>query len=481
MPARSIERLILFVLLLLLARHVWVVAYIHPYLDDFAYAGAGRISGLLERWLHEYQHWNGRWASNILVLRGPLVQGLEHGLLLYRMVPVLLLLLTMMCAWMLVRGLLGQWLGTWRTWIAAAVFLALYLHLMPHAGEGFYWYTGAISYQLPSALLLFHLYGLVQLWRNGPNAVTIALLVLLMAWVAGSTEVHMVLLIIVQALALFFRWRTQGRVGSVWWALLAWALILGLVMLLAPGNAVRGALFPARHDIVQTSIYSLLQTGRFTLSWLLSPALLLLSWLFLGYWSGRRKVAPVASDLGLSPLQALVLPFLLVFITMVPPYWSSGMLGQHRTVNVALFVFLPSWFLALAVWQEQVLALRGWAVASWLGRGKPWVWSALLLCLLLLRQDGKVTRELLDGTLRRYDAQIMTRYDLIRDAVAEGAVELEVPAVVDPPASLGILEPGADPDRHWNRSMAGYFGRDDLRLMVVPAERADTTEATVPE
>jgi hypothetical protein len=183
---RNLDRWLLLTLLMLLARHVWVAAYVHPYLDDFAYALAGQRSGLLERWLHEYRHWNGRWASNVLVLRGPLVLGLENGMAFYRLVPVLLMLLTVVGAAALVRSLFGEWLGKHRVWLIAALFLLLYLHLMPHRGEGVYWYTGAISYQLPSALLLFHLAVMVRLWRSGPSTARIALLLVLMAWMAGA-------------------------------------------------------------------------------------------------------------------------------------------------------------------------------------------------------------------------------------------------------------------------------------------------------
>jgi hypothetical protein len=453
---------------------------VHPYLDDFSYALAGQRTGLWERWLHEYRHWNGRWASNVLVLRGPLVLELDDGLSLYHTVPVLLMVLTWVGAAALLRSLFGR-LGHVRTWFIAALFVALYLHLMPHPGEGFYWYTGAISYQLPSALLLLHLAGMVMLWRKGASPARVAWLLLLMAWMAGSTEVHMVLLVVVQCIALVMQWRLKGRVDRVWWVLLGWAVVLGFVMLLAPGNGVRGAMFPARHDLLHTALYSTLQTGRFILAWLLSPALLLVSWLFLGYWAGRESGSPKASELGLSLVQALVLPFLLVYITMLLPYWSTGILGQHRTVNVALFVFLPAWFLALAILEEQVLRPRGWTALVRPGRWESWVWGALFVSLLVLRNDGHVTRELMDGTLRRYDAQLQTRYDVIRAAIADGAEEVEVPAVVDPPECLGILEPGPDPNSHWNRSMSAYFGADDMRLVVVTAVNTGATMAPAPE
>ena len=467
MARRIPHRWLLLGLLLVLARHVWVSAYVHPYLDDFAYAVAGQRSALLDRWLHEYQHWNGRWVSNLLVLRGPLAGGLEQGLALYRLVPVLLMLLTATGAMLLVRSFMDRSTSSGVPWLAALLFLAVYLHLMPHAGEGFYWYTGAISYQLPSALLLVHAAVLLSQWRQGPSVKGTLLMVLLMAWMAGSTEVHMVLLVLLQAGVLVLRKRAVGHVEAVWWVMFGWAVALALVMILAPGNAVRGAMFPARHDVLLTLSHAVLQTARFTLLWVVSPALLLVSWLFLRHRWHQRAEGSLASALGVGPWVALVLPFLVVFITMLLPYWSTGMLGQHRTVNVALLAFLPLWFVALAVWEERVLRPRGWS-ARWLdGPATPWPWVALGICLLVMRHDGTVSRELLDCTLHRYDRHVQERYGLLREAIAKGATALDVPAVPVPPRTLGILEPGNDPAGHWNRSMVAYFGADELQLRVV--------------
>ena len=75
-----------------------MAAYVHPYADDLSYAVAGIRTPLLERLVHEYTSWNGRYTSNLLVLRTPLVLGLQPGLVLYRLCAVFLFVLTWVVA-----------------------------------------------------------------------------------------------------------------------------------------------------------------------------------------------------------------------------------------------------------------------------------------------------------------------------------------------------------------------------------------------
>ena len=65
-------------LALALARYIILAFYVHPFADDFSYAVAGMRTELLPRLWDEYNLWNGRWFSNIMVLRGPLAVSYTH-------------------------------------------------------------------------------------------------------------------------------------------------------------------------------------------------------------------------------------------------------------------------------------------------------------------------------------------------------------------------------------------------------------------
>jgi hypothetical protein len=157
---------------------------------------------------------------------------------------------------------------------------------------------------------------------------------------------------------------------------------------------------------------------------------------------------------------------LAVLPAFVIPYWSTGMLGQHRTANSALFVFLPLVWLALLSWQ----ARRGRSTVTgsfWTVR-PGWVQVAILLCLFGLRNDGAVTSDLLSGRAQCFDRQYQQRYAAIRDAIAKGADTVHVPVIEDAPIALDLLELHADPGHWMNTSLAIYLGAPDLRIIAEP-------------
>jgi hypothetical protein len=466
MTRRSLELLVLFILLLLLARHVWVAAYIHPYADDLTYAVTGRESGLLERLCLEFNHWNGRYFSNILVLRGPMIQGMERGLPLYRLIPVVLLLLCISAAYMALRAAFPNTLTRMLSLLCALAFAVLFVHLMPHAGEGLYWYTGAVTYLLPNIFMLLNVSVLLRCRDSGNNMsrwLLVAASAILIAAIVGSNEVSMVHVLIVQSAALILG-RNSGM-RNVLIGLLIWALLCSCLVYFAPGNAVREAHFINTREPFRTLVYSGAQTIRFTGLWLLSPVFLLASILVIQWGRGLPQNDPFRIFLHhTSRWLAMTLPLVAVFVAMALPYWGTGILGQHRTVNAALFMFLPLVWLTLLVWDAQVFQRLG---RSLVPQNRPLRIVALVIvafALLFLRQDGAVTADLWSGTLSHYDAQCTERYAQVQDAIHSGADTLELDLFHDPPRSLKVLDLSADPSHFMNRGLVLYFGGEELLI-----------------
>ena len=224
----------------LLLRHLWVCFHIHPYADDLAYAITGRTHELLPRLATEREIWNGRYFSNILMLRGPLLLPEAWLWPVYRLMPLVWIGLSLL-AW---RALLKA-LTTIRAlplWTLSGILLLCYLNAMPDAAEGIYLYTGAATYQLPSALCLFGVALAVKSDGAGLRS--------WWGWLAlygittigsGCNEMHAVLLPLAWAGWAAWRWRRGARwdpriiVGFV----LAVACLTYVIS--APGNAVRGA------------------------------------------------------------------------------------------------------------------------------------------------------------------------------------------------------------------------------------------------
>lgn len=462
-----IRTVITVLLVIVLARYAFVCWFIHPFADDFSYASIGMRTELVPRLGDEYRHWNGRWSSNPLMLRSPLVAGIGIGLWLYRCVPLMLMLLTWVCARRLFRAAAPLLSGRDAS-LGAGFFLLLFLQLMPDLSEGVYWYTGAVSYLVPGALLLWLFALHAEAWSNGwriswPRAIGTGILAALMA---GFNELHMFLLVVLHLAMLSYRCWKDRRLHAPLLLIALLTIGSGLVMVLAPGNAVRGDLFPLRHDIARTLSGGAMQSARFTLIWLISPALLLVSMLWLANLRSWMQASPWLNDRLPRPLPIALVLVAVLFACMALPFWASGLLGQHRTVNATLLVLLPGWLLLLASLRMDVLQRmrRHWPPMS--ERLQLAALALLLIACVSTGPGGRLTSDLLSGRLARFDAEMIQRYAAITEAAVRGERLLEWPALVDPPRSLRYLDATEDPE-HWiNRSLTNYLGADSLRISV---------------
>lgn len=451
-----------------LAVNAWLARFDHPMGDDWSYAYQG-MAHPLGSWLWgEYQHWNGRYFSNMLVGRGPLVLGLD-GLWLHRVVPVALMLLNTVAAFALVRSLTRASFNTVEQWSGALLFSALYLHGMPDLPEGFHWYTGAITYQLGSVLLLLHLACLadfLQGHQRSRSPARFVLNVILALLVVGSSEVHMILLLVFHGALLLVLRRGGGRIGTAEVVMMCAVLTGAAIMFLAPGNAVRAANFPERHRLVHSAWMSLLQTGRFGIEWVFDPALLFLSVLYVPM--ARARIARLAVMRQLGDLHPFLVPLAMgavIFLCVFPAYWSTGILGQHRTVNVAYALFLPLWFVNLGLWSARLD--RQGALAL------PWARKAIVLIaaahLALGRNSANAWSDLLSGRAERFDAQLWQRYAILNAASDTQVDPVPVPLIHDPPHSLYLLELREDGADWVNVAYARYFGLHGRKVVPDPA------------
>jgi hypothetical protein len=450
-----------------LARYAAACLFIHPFGDDFSYAVAGMRTELVPRLLEEYKHWNGRWASNALVLRGPLVLGMEQGLLIYRLVPVILLGVAWF-GWRSLARALMPGLSRADALLAPSLLLLIALHAMPDLGEGLFWYTGAITYFLPASLTLFLFAFWVQVFRDGwrldrAQLVKAALLAVI---IAGFNETHMVLMVLLHILLLGANWRDRRDWHRGIAVVLVAVLAAGAVMALAPGNAVRAAQFPLRGEMLRSIGWGALQTGRFLGSWLLSPVALFAAILVLsnGRWVLERAPWVVYRPLpGARLLSAVII--LLVFAAMALPYWTTGLLGQHRTVNAAWLFILPCIVLLIG----SLLVARQWSVlpVSW----RTMAWALLFICIFFTGSGGRLSGDLLSGRFARLDQQLERRYAIMEEARSSGKRDLMLPALDELPVSAHYLDAGDDPGWWINRSIGLYFGADSMSISVQPPAR----------
>jgi hypothetical protein len=459
---------------LILCLHAYLGRYAHPMADDFSYALKDGSHGAWQAAAWEYAHWNGRYASNFLVLFGPLRWGFD-AINLYRIVPALLLALTCMGAFAFLRALLGPELTSAQAIMSALAWTALYTHLMPDMPEGFYWYTGSVTYQLPCALTLIAAALLMRAARDRSRWPAV-LAIPLLFFITGCNEVIMLLLVVASGVVIA-RWVAWRGRTSVILVIAVPVIILGAcLVILAPGNEGRSAFFPDRHQFLPSLSMSALQTARFPLEWISCPVLLLLSMV---WWMNHRHLAQrfplIGTGFGLEPWKSIPALFAVVFLCVFPAYWSTGILGQHRTANVACFFFVPLWFVNISVFAARF----GGTVMRLHDTDRRRVTVALLLLVALdfgfTGNSGKAIKDLSTGRAERTDEQLWKRYDLLREAASSPQRIAIIPFIADRPRSLYVLDLR---DRRFlvNQDYAAWFGLKEVRPLIrVQSDDANAT------
>ena len=343
--------LFLLVLIVILIPYLLLSAYCSPIADDFTYSLRGKENPLFATLQHDFFHWNGRYFSNILVLHNPLVFDSLTG---YKLIPVVLILLTLLSFHLFVYALSHEYLKKIEILTISLLLTVLFLYQMPLISEGIYWYTGAVTYQsgnfallIFASLLILH-YKRKFLFRS--SVIHICISVSMLVITIGSNEISMLLclslLIILNVLA--FLKKLKNKKTLFFFLLLT--LTFSSLVFFAPGNHVREGYASEKHLFFKSLFYSLAQTARFTSQWILSLPLLGISVLY--YFLHKNvliKTELFSKSFFLTPLLSLFFLFFVVFISIFPAYWSMGILGQHRTINVAYFSFIVLWFINLSV------------------------------------------------------------------------------------------------------------------------------------
>ena len=452
---------------LVLLKHVYLARYAHPAADDFCYAAKAHGTMLWQWSVGEYNHWNGRYFSNLLVGRGPLWWSHDF-LFAYRVVPILLMLLTLVSFWILIRVITRRSFSTKDELCAAILMFGLYLYAMPDIGEGYYWYTGAITYQLANSLVLLYSASLLMFLRARflfSRSLHLFVIALLASIIIGMDEIHTLLMIGLNALILFILRKRDERVNGWMIAFLGWSLACAGIVVFAPGNAVRATNFPAAHALFRSLEMTALQTARFSAIWILSPALLALSVLYIHVHDHLKTRVPlVAASFFLRPFQSALLLVIITAACVFPLYWSTNVLGTYRTLNTAYFFFLPLWFINLSVWIN-----HGWLnvlLRRPMTRGIAILYSTLAVVSIgFVRNGYRACGDLIEGRAASFDAEMMDRYAQFI-SMPDGMVTIR--DLTDPPRTLCVFRQSGN-DRRWmNGCEARYFGVDDGRVITLP-------------
>jgi hypothetical protein len=440
---------------LMLTPYVSLAFFVHPTADDLTYALTTQRDGYWTAYRDQLRNWNGRFASNFFELGGPMVWG---SIAAYRVIAVLMIAGTVASLYAIIRALTRDVWTRSEVAVSALAMTALNLAGLPALDENIYWYTGAVTYQLAPILLVLQVAMTIPLLtgRASPGRMRTVLALGLLVAVAGMTEVAMLLVVVFYAaLTAIGAIDGNARLRRVSVVMLITAIGGGLLVWLAPGNAVRSALYPTRHELARSMGWTAIQAVRFTAQWATSGPLLLATLLYIPMGVQMARRSPIF-QMNRARARALAAgAFATIPAAVFPAYWETGLLGQHRTLSVSYFVFLVLWFAAVTALLSNQRVLES---IHWLKSTGPRLVAVLFILSLTTTRNGyAVAADVMYGRAAAFDREMVRRYELLEACRRESRDSCAVPRLVNKPESFFVLDLSDDPTNWINAAYAGYF------------------------
>lgn len=432
--------------------------FAHPAADDFTYTSASSFWGTQ---LDSYLHCDGRYSANFMAIANPIIYG---SLTLYRLAALFLILFIPVSVFFIVSSATGKTFGISLRILISAIISLLIISLLPSLPQGIYWYTGSVTYILGCIVSMFYI-GSVILYFSGKFVISrlfhLVICIILLGLSIGFNEVQMVLILV----AHFFIWmslKKGDRFHPDWLVLLAFNLLFSSIIFFAPGNYFRSSYYPTNHNFFNSLFMTLLQMPRFFFSWVSYAPLLIGSILFAPISVKLNAGSALFRKLGAyNPFVLFIMLWGILFICIFPPYWSTAILGQHRTLNTACFFFVPAWFIFLhSVYSRNSLSDK---LTPIINRPVQTGLVLLLGCTLLFSgNSGAVLMDFATGKITAFNKEMNTRNRMLEAAKKQGLKEAAVPLIQNRPGSLFVLdiEPGCN---YWvNQEYAHFFGLEKV-------------------
>ena len=308
--------------------------FAYPQADDFIFANSLRKFGWLGSQINWYKTWFGRFSSTMLLISA----GYTDLPILYKLFPTVTFF-GYIFAFYLISGKLLPNASKHFKFVSALTIFLLYISGMPSLSQEIYWFTGWATYA-PAQIFLLIMFSYIYDYDSKLNKYSrFVLLALSGFFVIGSNEVSMLFLMVFLFIALLKDFKNKKL-----WLMFAIFLLFSLVVILAPGNAIRAA---QEHDFLFSTVASLGLTVTLIGIWLLNPLLWITAFMFCHF---RQKLnIKIVLPKG-KPV--FVIPFLLFLIFCAPftHFWSTGVPAPGRTLNISflVFIFLFAYTVSLA-------------------------------------------------------------------------------------------------------------------------------------
>ena len=453
--------------------------YAHPAdVDDFCLANEFKAYGIFGGLVRQYMIWSGGYTSTFI---SGAVPNLFDYLAIYKFLPITMLLLTVFAAARCTAAICGTQRSAAWVYLVGVGFTVLFLSFMQSVVMGFYWFNGAVTYQLANIILVGMITLIIRILdEDGDKALQTRRFIylgLLIVLGIGCTETVMVeMFVLINAVGLWQIFVSRQR-RCVWIALMALSVACFLVYTLSPGNLGRTShiidVYSDQHSGIQfwESLWASISYGYIELLRLLtSPGLwwstVIAVVLFSRYgrrFASFRRVNSIHVLLGIAV--CLSLPAVLQFP------WQLMQSGptHPRTQNAITFGFLLSWFCTWAMitfrywsYNRPALSIQPPVTTYRLAYG----FACLALCITFLGNSNiTLAYSDLGSKAYAYDQYMQQRYAKLEAAAARGERSVTVELYRDLPVTISIGDVNGNMAGSGVRTcMALFFGFEHMNI-----------------
>lgn len=421
--------LILFLVVLLLP-YLYLFGFVHPIADDLGFGYQAKQAPLLNVLINTYKTSNGLYSGNFFMYLFPFSL---TDVWSYRLFLLTNFFLFFSGVFFLINTIFNAAQKTDKLLLSLCVLLAI-LSSTTHLAEAFYWQTSVVYYQLGLTFLLFYLGFLLRYFENiflGNKKVHQALLLVLVAIIIGIKEP---LALIMGFIAVLLFINSFYKIKNEHFFLTIQMIIAGIFivfLMIAPGNEYRMANYTNNKNFSYSFSYTFMQMARFVIEWIGALSSVFLVFVVAFY---HEQVNPLLKRIKTSWAISIFLSIL--FLCIFPAYWVTGILGQHRTLNIAsLFFVLMAVYFGIrfgAYFQKHI-------TFSFTKR-------VTIFCLVsvMVGNGAMVFKDIISGKVASYNQQLNERAMQIHQTKSAA----NLPKLINAPKSLFVVDVHAD-STHW--------------------------------
>ncbi len=465
--------LILILLLIALASIAWLSSFTRLYADDFCVgADAQQLNPLsfFQKW---YSIWTGRFSY--IVLAGVLSLGGDQ---LAALLPALSLVIWLLALTWAFLPILRRY-GVGEPFLPSITFGALVLLILfnstPNLFQSFFWRDGLINYTFPLIGLTVIIGFLLRSLLEAKSSARLLLSVFLISFISGGfSEVFSVMQVTIHGILILVVFITQKPTNRklflpILFSSLAGGVIALLVVLLAPGNAVRQSLLAVHPSLLRLVTFStrnalfiaakfFFQTPGWAFLTLITCVWAVLNIFQLAAGDQLHSQPKTPATIRSHWLSYLILIPLTTFIIIVaacaPVVYMLNAYPDDRTILLPVFVLIIAVMLSVILLTKIALQKRFMKNILRKPSTNRWLTIAMLASFLFATalQVSNTIRDLPE--YQNYTAAWEARDQELRSQAGQKAQQVTVPGLA---SRFGLSDLRVEDDFWVNRCMADYY------------------------